>query len=92
MAKTPVVVPVSDLRDDVGAVLARIRKSARPVIITERGRATAVMVSAATFARAEAERAMLRRLARGEREIASGKGTDLDAVLADADALLAEHG
>lgn len=91
MAKNPVIVPVSDLREDVTAVLARIRKSARPVVITERGRAAAVMVSAAAFERAEAERVMLRRLARGDREIASGKGSDLDAVLAAAAALLAEH-
>ena len=91
MAKSPVTIRVSDLREDAAAVLARVRKSARPVIITQRGRAAAVMISAAAFARAEAERDMLRQLARGEREIAAGKGYDLDAVLADADALLAEH-
>lgn len=91
MAKKPVVVPVRDLREDTAAVLARVRKSARPVVITQRGRAAAVMLSAAAFERVEAERDMLRRLARGDREIARGKGRNLDAVLAEADALLAEH-
>lgn len=85
------VVPVRDLREDPAAVLARVRKSARPIVITQRGRAAAVMLSAAAFERVEAERAMLRRLARGDREIARGKGRNLDAVLAEADALLAEH-
>ena len=35
------------------------------------------------------ERPMLRLLARGENEIAEGKGVDLETVLAEADALLA---
>ena len=37
---------------------------------------------------AESERQMLRLLVRGEKEIAEGHGTDLDTVLAEADALL----
>ena len=35
------------------------------------------------------ERPMLQLLARGENEIAEGKGVDLETVLAEADALLA---
>ena len=37
---------------------------------------------------AESERQILRLLAQGEKEIAEGHGTDLDTVLAEADALL----
>lgn len=37
----------------------------------------------------EHERQLLRLLAKGDREIAAGKGYDLNAVLADADELLA---
>ena len=39
---------------------------------------------------AEQAREMLRLLARGEREIAAGKGHGLSSVLAEADELLAE--
>jgi hypothetical protein len=39
--------------------------------------------------RSEQERELLRLIARGEQEIAAGKGFDLDSVLAEADALLA---
>jgi PHD/YefM family antitoxin component YafN of YafNO toxin-antitoxin module len=60
------------------------------VVITQRGRAAAVMMSAETYERAEHDRELLRLLARGEREIAAGKGYGLNAVLAEADALLTQ--
>jgi len=41
----PAIVPVSDLRDAAADVLDRVRKSREPVVITQRGRAAAVMVS-----------------------------------------------
>jgi len=91
MPKIPDIVPVTDLRQDAAAVLARLRKSAQPVVITQRGRAAAVMVSAESYERAESERQILKLLARGEREIAKGKGYDLDSVLKDADEVLAEQ-
>ena len=37
---------------------------------------------------AESERQILRLLVQGEKEIAEGRGTDLDTVLAEADELL----
>ena len=40
------------------------------------------------YERSEHERQLLRIIARGEQEIAAGKGFDLDVVLAEADALL----
>ena len=50
------------------------------------------MVSAEGYERAETEKQTLKLLARGEREIAKGKGFDLDSVLADGDEGLAERG
>jgi len=44
-----------------------------------------------SYERSEHERQILRLLARGEREIAKGKGYDLDTVLAEADESLAER-
>ena len=88
MAKIPEVVPVTDLRQDAAAVLRRIRGRKQPLIITQRGRAAAVMLSLDAYERGEHERQILLLLARGEREIAAGKGHDLEAVLAEADAVL----
>ena len=90
MGKVPTIVPITDLRQDAATVLRRVRSSHEPVVITQRGRAAAVLMSAEAYARAERDRELLRLLARGEKEIAAGKGHDLDAVLAEADALLGE--
>ena len=61
----------------------------QPIVITQRGRPAAVMVSVKAYEAAEHECLLLRLLAKGDREIAAGKGYDLDAMLAAADQLLA---
>ena len=86
MAKVPEIIPVTDLRQDASAVLKRVRASKEPLIITQRGRATAVMLSVSAYERSEHERQILELLARGEKEIAARKGYDLDDVLHRADA------
>ena len=88
MSKVPDIVPVTDLRKDAAGALKRVRASQQPLIITQRGRAAAVMLSVEAYERAEHEKQMLRLLARGEQEIARGEGYDLDGVLAEADRLL----
>ena len=88
MAKIPELVPVTDLRQDAAAVLKGVRSSTQPLIITQRGRAAAVMLSIEAYERAEHERQLLLLLASGEKEIAAGEGYSLDAVLAEADAVL----
>ncbi len=92
MAKVPTIIPITDLRQDAATILRRVRDSREPVVITQRGRPAAVLMSAEAYERAEHDRELLRLLARGEKEIAAGKGHSLDAVLAEADALLAEDG
>lgn len=90
MVKIPQIIPVSDLRQDAAAVLKRLRNSSEPLIITQRGRAAAVMLSVEEYERENSERQILHVLARGDKEIKAGKGFDLDSVLSEADALLAE--
>ncbi len=82
MAREPDIIPVTDLRRDAAAVLDRVRATKQPLVITQRGRAAAVMLSVEAYERAEHERQILRILARGEHEIAAAKGHDLDEVLA----------
>jgi len=89
MPKVPNIIPVTDLRQDAAAALKRLRVSRQPVVITQRGRAAAVLLSMDEYERSEHERELLLLIARGEQEIAAGEGFDLDAVLAEADALLA---
>jgi len=91
MAKMPEIIPVTDLRQDASTVLKRVRASKDPLIITQRGRAAAVMLSVSAYERSEQERQILELLARGGKEIAAGKGHDLDDVLAEADRRLAQN-
>jgi prevent-host-death family protein len=85
----PDTIPITDLRHDAAAALKHIKSSKQPVVITQRGRAAAVLLSMEAYERSEHERQLLRLIARGEQEIAAGKGFDLDEVFAEADALLA---
>ncbi len=89
MARMPEIIPVKDLRRDTAAVLNRLQSSARPLVITQRGRSAAVMLSVGAYERGERERELLRLLVRGEQEMA-GAGHDLDDVLAEADEVLAD--
>ncbi len=90
MAKIPAIIPVSDLRQNAARVLKEVRGSNEPVFIMQRGRAAAVLLSIDAYQRSETERELLLLLARGEKEIASGVGHELESVLAEADILLAE--
>lgn len=89
MRGVPKLVPVSDLRQDVAAVLKRVQASREPTVITQRGRATAVLLSIEAYERRERERELLQFLARGEKDIAAGRGASLEEVLVDADRVLA---
>ena len=89
MGRIPEIIPVKDLRQDTAAVLSRLQSSTQPLVITQRGRSAAVMLSVAAYERGERERKLLRLLVRGEQEISTGAGHDLAEVLAEADAALA---
>ena len=88
MPKVPEIMPVTDLRQDAAGALKRVRASKQPIVITQRGRAAAIMLSVEAYDRAEHERQLLRLLVRGEKEIAASRGHDLSEVLHEADALL----
>ncbi len=88
MVKVPKIVPVTDLRQDAAGVLKRLKISQDPLVITQRGRAAAVLLSLDAYERSQQEREILRLLARGENEIAAGKGYSLGSVMKEADALL----
>lgn len=86
--KIPQIIPVTDLRQDAATVLKQLQDSQEPLIITQRGRAIAVLQSVEAYEKGEHERELLRMLANGEREIASGDGVSLSSVMQEADDLL----
>ena len=88
MTRIPQIVPISDLRQGAAALLKKVRESRDPVVVTQRGRPAAVLLSVEEFERRERDLEILRLLAQGEKEIAAGVGHDLEEVLVDADELL----
>ena len=73
MSSLPTIVPISELRSDAAGVIKRAAASQDPVVITQRGRAAAVMVSAQSYERTQHELEILRLVAGGQtnREIAA---------------------
>ena len=88
MAKTPKIIPISDLRQNASDVVRGVSSSREPVFITQRGRAAAVMVSMEVYEASQHELDILRLLARGEKEIEAGAGYELAEVLKEADRFL----
>lgn len=86
--KIPDIIPVTDLRQDAAAVLKRLQGSVGPLVVTQRGRAIAVLQSIQSYEKSEHERELLHLLATGEKEIAMGEGHNLASVLKEADAIL----
>ncbi len=91
MGKLMNILPVSDLRQDAANVLKQLRDNKAPIIITQRGRAAAVMIGIEAYEKSEHDKELLHLLAKGDREIEIGEGYDLDTVLAEADLLLSQE-
>lgn len=89
MSKLTNIIPVSDLRQQAAQLLKQLNKHKDPFIITQRGRAAAVIVGVEAYEESEREKELLRLLVKGDKEIELGDGYDLNTVLADADVLLA---
>ena len=89
--KIPDIIPVTDLRQDAAGVLRKLQSSAGPLVITQRGRAIAVIQSLEAYEKSERERELLRALANGDKEISAGKGHTLSSVMKEADALLGDE-
>jgi len=89
MSNVPPIIPISDLRQDAANVLQQIKNSMEPTVITQRGRAVAIMLSVEAYEQGEHDRQLLMLLAKGEKEIAAGEGYSLDSVITDADKILA---
>jgi prevent-host-death family protein len=53
------IIPISDLQRQAAAIVSEVNESNEPVIITQRGRASAVMMSADQYSRIEEDLALL---------------------------------
>ena len=88
MIKSIDTIQINDFLGDPARALKVLRSSEGSLVITEDGEPAAVIFSTQAYEQAQHERELLMLLARGEKEIASGEGYDLDAVLQEADLIL----
>jgi len=91
MGKLMNILPVSDLRQDAAKIMKQLRENKNPIIITQRGRAAAVIIGVEAYEKSEHDKELLRLLAKGDRETETGEGYEFDAVLAEADLLLSQE-
>ena len=69
-------------------MVREVASNGGPYVITQRGRASAVLLSIEMYEKTENENTLLRLLARGQNEIDAGSGYSLASVLAEADDVL----
>jgi prevent-host-death family protein len=91
MGKLLKILPVSDLRQNAANVLKKLRDNKEPIIITQRGRAAAVIIGVEAYEKSEHDKEILRLLAKGDKEIEIGEGYDIETVLAEADLILSQE-
>ena len=89
--RIPKFVPITDLRGDAAAVLRSVQEGEEPIIIMQRSRPAAVMVSVTTYERMVYEREVLGILAKGENEIRSAEGISIDDLLAELKGMIPEE-
>jgi len=66
--------PVTTLKTKSAELIRRARETGQPIVITQNGKATAVLVDVESFEREREALLLLRYLAVGEGEIGEGKG------------------
>ena len=90
MNKIPEIIPLSDLRQEAAGVIKRLQEKDSPIVITQRGRAAAVLISMDGYERLTQNQELLSLLIQGEKEIESGVGQSLEDVMAEAEGLLTD--
>lgn len=83
MSAIPNIIPVSDLRQDAAEIIKSVNQTNEPVFITQRGRASAVLVGLQSYELLQKKLEILTLFARGEKEISSGEGFDFDEVMSE---------
>ncbi|MFC2095447.1 type II toxin-antitoxin system Phd/YefM family antitoxin [Candidatus Bipolaricaulota bacterium] len=84
-SRIPKFIPVTDLRQDISAVLRALNEGEEPIVIMQRSRAVAVMISVDTYERMTYEREVLGILAMGDKDIRAAKGISVDQLIAELD-------
>ncbi len=66
--------PLSEFRANAAALVERVRESRRPLVLTQRGHSTAVVLGAAEYERLMEEIEILRDVRQAEQQLEAGRG------------------
>jgi prevent-host-death family protein len=72
------VVPLSDLKMNPGSVVKHTTQVHRPVLLTSRGRAVAVVQSVADFEKSQEEAAFMRAVVAGLADVEAGRVVSME--------------
>lgn len=74
------IVPLSDLKVNPGRIVKQVAEARRPVLLTNRGRAVAVVQSVPDFEENQEEAAFMRGVVKGLFDLEEGREVGLDDV------------
>lgn len=68
------VIPVTDLKNQTKKILARVKRTGAPILVTQNGRGAAIILNIVFYQAQQRRLKVLEEIAKGEREILEGKG------------------
>lgn len=77
--------PISYIKANAAEILAQVNETHRPVYVTQNGEAKAVLVDAESYEKMRKALGLLKLLAQGEQDIASGQVLPQEDFFADLD-------
>jgi len=77
------ITPVTRLKTGAARVLDELKRRRRPIVITQHGKASAVMLDVASYERMKNAALMMRLLATSEADVADGRVTSHDEVFSE---------
>jgi len=83
MKSIPKFIPVTDLRQDAAAVLRAVQSGTEPIVVMQRSRSAAVLISVDSYERMIYEREVLGLLVQGQKDIKAARGVSVDEMLAE---------
>lgn len=85
------IAPITDLKRDAAGLIDKAADERSPIVITQNGRATAVLQDVQSYEEQQREFAMLKLVIQGEQEIRSGRGLSYTAHRKRIDQLLVDR-
>ncbi len=83
------LVPVKEFRSKMADYLRQVTESGRPVVITQRGRAAAVLVDPAVLDQIEESAEVVRKVARGLEDAAEARTVSSDELFGELESIIA---